>query len=166
MPESSSLDPGGKMLPSTSGGTPDATLNTNVPAAPPGVAGLMNYRGEPVPIIDLSQLCCGRPACRLLSTRILLVRAPTPPDRRSEPSISWIGLIAERATETRRFAADAFVASAASRSLGFEFAATTDTKELIFKLDLLELFRRFACATVASRESQPLAWTTTPSPSF
>jgi chemotaxis-related protein WspB len=136
------------------------------PAAPPGVAGLMNYRGELVPVIDLSQLCCGRPARRLLSTRLLLVRSPSPADVRPATSISWIGLIAERATETRRFSADAFVASAASRSLGFEFAATTDANELILQLDLLQLFRRFACAPVARRETQPLAWNSTPSPSF
>jgi chemotaxis-related protein WspB len=136
------------------------------PSAPPGVAGLMNYRGEPVPVIDLSLLCCGRPARHLLSTRILLVRSPTPADLRPEPSISWIGLIAERATETRRFSADAFVASAASRSLGFELAATTETNELVLKLDLPELFRRFAGAPLASRETKPPAWTSTPSPFF
>ena len=48
------------------------------PSAAPGVVGLMNYRGEPAPIVDLSLLYCGRPARNLFSTRIVLVRAPCP----------------------------------------------------------------------------------------
>ena len=33
-----------------------------IPQAPAGVAGVFNYRGAPVPAIDLSQLTLGRPA--------------------------------------------------------------------------------------------------------
>ena len=35
-----------------------------IPQAPPFVAGLLNYRGDPVPVIDLSQLTLSRPAER------------------------------------------------------------------------------------------------------
>ena len=49
---------------------------TAIPQAPAGVAGLFNYRGAPVPAIDLSQLTMGRPARRRLNTRIIMVHYP------------------------------------------------------------------------------------------
>jgi chemotaxis-related protein WspB len=70
--------------------------------APPGVAGIFNYHGAPVPAIDLSQLTLGRPARLRLSTRIIVVNYP---GRDSETRL--LGLIAEGATEIlRREAAD------------------------------------------------------------
>jgi chemotaxis-related protein WspB len=47
-----------------------------VPGAPPGVVGLLNYHGEPAPLIDLSLMAIGRPSARAMSTRILLIRYP------------------------------------------------------------------------------------------
>jgi chemotaxis-related protein WspB len=44
-----------------------------IPHAPPGVAGVFNYHGTPVPLIDISELILGQPAPRHLSTRIVLV---------------------------------------------------------------------------------------------
>ncbi len=79
---------------------------TEIPHAPVGVAGLCNYHGAPVPVIDLSVLTMGRPAARRMNTRIVVVRYP---DRSGTPRL--LGLIAERVTETiQRDAAD-FVAS-------------------------------------------------------
>ena len=46
---------------------------TRIPQAPPGVAGMFDCRGVPVPVIDLSQLMLGRPAQSRLSTRIIVV---------------------------------------------------------------------------------------------
>lgn len=68
-----------------------------IPRAAPGVAGLCNYRGRPVPVLDLCALLCDRPAHAVLSTRIIIVKAgePSAPD-------SLLGLIAERATGTLR----------------------------------------------------------------
>ena len=72
-----------------------------VPQAGSGVAGLFNYRGKAVPVIDLSELTLGRSAQRHMSTRLILVRH----------GAHLLGLIAERATETiQREAAD-FAAS-------------------------------------------------------
>jgi len=137
------------------------------PGLPEGVAGMMNYRGEPVPVIDLSRMGCGQPAPRLFSTRILLVRSPGPAGERPERTPSCIGVLAERATETRRFSEAAFaLAPAAGGLAGFASAAMTDGNDLIFKLDLVQLFRRLAWAPPSSRDAQPLAWTSTPSPSF
>jgi chemotaxis-related protein WspB len=90
---------------------------TRLPQAPPAVAGIFNYRGAPVPAIDLSQLALGRAALRSLSTRIILVRFP------GDAGVTYpLGLIAERATETLRRKPADFVASgvsnAAARYLG------------------------------------------------
>ncbi|WP_211465177.1 chemotaxis protein CheW [Collimonas silvisoli] len=68
-----------------------------MPASAPWVAGLFTYRGQSVPVIDLSQLALGRPAQRRLSTRIALVHYPAPgPDSR------LLGLVLEKASETMR----------------------------------------------------------------
>ena len=64
--------------------------------APPGVAGAFNYRGAPVPVIDLSELTMGNPSRQRLSTRLVLVNYPLESGRRI------LGLIAEHATETVR----------------------------------------------------------------
>lgn len=69
-----------------------------IPEAPRGVAGLFNYRGEPVVAVDLCELILGRPARPALSTRILVVNtAPAASGARQ-----LLGLIAERATEILR----------------------------------------------------------------
>ena len=67
-----------------------------IPRAPSAVVGLFNHRGQPVPLIDLSELMLGRPAKKLLSTRIILVRSG------AEGEDRLLGLIAEKATETLR----------------------------------------------------------------
>src|SRR5580765_4358634 len=77
--------------------------------APPAVAGIFNYRGAPVPVIDVSQLTLGRPAERRLSTRIVLVNYPD-----GEGQTRLLGLIAERATQTVRHEATDFVTSGVS----------------------------------------------------
>lgn len=46
----------------------------HLPRAPRGVAGLFNYRGQPVPALDLSDLLLGQPAAERLSTRIIIVQ--------------------------------------------------------------------------------------------
>lgn len=45
-----------------------------LPGAPAGVAGVINYRGMPVPLIDLSLLATGQPAAAVMSTRVILAR--------------------------------------------------------------------------------------------
>jgi chemotaxis-related protein WspB len=68
-----------------------------IPQAPKGVAGIFNYRGHPVPAVDLSELTLGRPATERLSTRIIIVNYP---DQHGGQRL--VGLVAERATETLR----------------------------------------------------------------
>jgi chemotaxis-related protein WspB len=76
------------------------------PQAPKGVAGIFDYRGRPVPAVDLCELTLGRPARALLSTRIIIVNYP---DARGTRHL--LGLVAEHATETLRKNSSDFVDS-------------------------------------------------------
>lgn len=105
-----------------------------IPGAPDGVAGVMNYRGQPVPVIDLSALALQRPAAQRASTRLFVVRHPTAGDER------LLGLIAERATEMMRRTEKQFQPSGVSgermRYLG---PVTTDEHGLIQRIEVTEL---------------------------
>lgn len=65
-----------------------------LPGAPAGVAGVIAYRGRPVPLIDLSLLALGRSSETLLSTRIVLLRYPV-----AGEGHRLLGLLAEKAVE-------------------------------------------------------------------
>ncbi len=62
-----------------------------LPGAPAGVVGLINYRGEAVPVLDVALVVLGRPSARRVSTRLLVVGHPAAPGQR-------LALVAERAT--------------------------------------------------------------------
>jgi chemotaxis-related protein WspB len=62
--------------------------------APEYVAGLFNYRGTVVPVVDLCRLTSGNPCSRRMSTRIIIVRH-TP---RGGEELT-LGLMAEKVTE-------------------------------------------------------------------
>src|SRR5262245_2626263 len=79
----------------------------SVPGAPPAVAGIIDYGGAPVPVIDLAQLLASRPAHRRLGTRIVLVHYAKQ---------HVLGLIVERATETVRKEPSEFQPSGITRS--------------------------------------------------
>jgi chemotaxis-related protein WspB len=68
-----------------------------IPNAPRGVAGIFNYRGRPVPAIDLSELTLGEASGKHLSTRIIIINYPD-----ESGKLHPLGLIAERATEIIR----------------------------------------------------------------
>jgi chemotaxis-related protein WspB len=68
-----------------------------IPGAPRGVAGIFNYRGKPVPAVDLTDLTLGQPAPERLSTRIIVIAHPDHHGK-TQP----LGLIAEHATEIIR----------------------------------------------------------------
>jgi chemotaxis-related protein WspB len=67
--------------------------------APEYVAGLFNYRGQIVPVIDVCQLIQGN-SCRLhLSTRIIMINY-LERNGLETPILRLLGLMAERVTET------------------------------------------------------------------
>ncbi|MEO6276302.1 chemotaxis protein CheW [Roseateles sp.] len=106
-----------------------------VPRAPPAVAGLCNYRGAPVPVIDLSELTLGRPASSRLSTRIVLVHFPDPA---GGPQL--LGLLAEQATQTlRREPADFVPAGVDPDGASYLGPVTSDARGLIQRIDVLRL---------------------------
>ena len=74
-----------------------------MPLAAPGFAGIFNYRGHPVPAIDLCQLTLGQPASEFLSTRIIVISCAD-----ADGNERLLGLIAERATEMMRREANEF----------------------------------------------------------
>jgi chemotaxis-related protein WspB len=99
----------------------------SIPGAPAWVAGILERRGSPVPVIDVPMLALGRAAHRLRSTRLVLVRYDAPQvgsgtGSHADRPERVLGLIVERATQTRRIAREAFrdsgVATPHARWLG------------------------------------------------
>ncbi len=78
-----------------------------VPHAPAGVSGIIEYRGAPVPLIDLTDLAFGRPSRKWMSTRIIVV------NYRSDSSTRdyLLALVAEQAIQTVRRSEEEFVHS-------------------------------------------------------
>src|SRR5580765_3530880 len=106
-----------------------------VPRAPQAMNGLFNYRGVPVPVLDLSQLTLGRPSARRLSTRLVLVHYPDQDGR-----THLLGLIAERATETARHEPSEFVASGITNAgAPYLGPVVTDAKGLLQWIDVRTL---------------------------
>jgi chemotaxis-related protein WspB len=64
---------------------------------PPGIAGMLNYHGDLLPIIDLSELALGTSAPSRLSTRIILTYLLEQGEK-----VCHFGIIAENATEMMR----------------------------------------------------------------
>src|SRR5262249_39492260 len=62
-----------------------------IPDMPPYVVGLMNYGGNPIPVIDTVLLVEGRPSGNAMHTRIVLIKHP------SFESPGFLGLICEKA---------------------------------------------------------------------
>ena len=106
-----------------------------IPKAPAAMNGLFNYRGAPVPVVDLSQLTLGRPSVRRLSTRLVLVHYPDHTGR-----IHLLGLIAERATGTARHEASDFVPSGITNAgAAYLGPVVTDARGLLQWIDVRTL---------------------------
>ena len=75
-----------------------------IPRAPAGVAGIINYHGVPVPVIDLTEITSNQPSSRRFSTRTILVRYPA-----DQEGARLLGLMAEKATQTLQLDPAAFV---------------------------------------------------------
>jgi chemotaxis-related protein WspB len=127
---------------------------TRVPQAPAGIAGLINYRGASVPVIDLSELMMGEPARLHISTRLILVHYGE----------HLLGLIAEQATETMRRDAGSFadsgIASDAAPYLG---PVTQDGGRLIRWIEVQKLLPS-AVSSVLFRRTEENSWSTPESP--
>jgi chemotaxis-related protein WspB len=102
-----------------------------IPQAPPAVAGLFDYRGAAVPLVDMSQLALGRPAERRLSTRIILLHC-----RDATGEARLLGLIAERTTQTvRREPAEFRMSAVTSDAAPYLGPVATDARGLLQWID-------------------------------
>ncbi|MBN1290616.1 MAG: purine-binding chemotaxis protein CheW [Candidatus Latescibacteria bacterium] len=106
------------------------------PHTPNYVAGLFNYRGTIVPVIDLTALIAKKPSKPLLSTRIILVKYVF-----SKDSEHILGLMAEKVMETITCSEDDFqppgIDSDTSHYLG---DVMYDTDGMIQKISFEKLF--------------------------
>lgn len=71
-----------------------------IPQAPNYIAGMLDYRHQILPVIDLVQLTEDRPHNKVLSSRIIIMKYPLGVENTS------IGLIAEKVTDTIDVAAN------------------------------------------------------------
>jgi chemotaxis-related protein WspB len=117
------------------------TATKAIPGAPAWVAGVIERHGEPVPVIDLAQLALGRPSQYWRSTRLVFVRyrdTREPADADTPPRL--LGLIVERATQTRRIErehfADSGIATPHARWLG---PVASDESGLIQWIDVQQM---------------------------
>ena len=103
-----------------------------IPHAPPGLAGLFNYHGALVPLIDLTELALGRPSERKMSTRIIVTNYMDQSGRKYT-----IGLEAEQVMETLRREASEFTDSgmAVTSSL-YLGAVTADHGRIIQQIEV------------------------------
>lgn len=104
----------------------------SIPRAPAPVAGVFDYHGVAVPVIDLSELALGRPAPPRLSTRLLVARYPDPG---REPRL--LGLLAEHATGTvRREASDFEDTGVSSEGAPYLGPVTRHGDKLLQRIDV------------------------------
>ena len=70
-------------------------MTQKIPMTPKFITGMVNYRGNPVPVIDLGLLLNEKPCRQQLSTRIILISVSV-----GQKFKKIIGLLAENVTET------------------------------------------------------------------
>ena len=127
---------------------------TRVPHAPAGIAGLINYRGGCVPVVDLSELVLGEPARPHISTRLILVHYGE----------HLLGLIAEQATEIMRREAGSFAdPGLASDTAPYLGPVTQDGVRSIRCIEVQKLLPA-AVSSVLFRQAEESAWSTPQSP--
>lgn len=113
---------------------PLATLK-QIPHASSWLAGVLDYRGAPIPVIDASALMLGRPSARHFGTRLVIVTYPA-----DTGELRTLGLIAERATETiRREPGDFVPAGVEVPDAGYLGPITRDERGLIQRVEVREL---------------------------
>jgi chemotaxis-related protein WspB len=122
-----------------------------IPCAPTAVAGVLNYHGAPVPVIDLNEMTLAKAAARRSSTRIILVNYlfelayPQP-----------LGLIVQHATSMMRCSIQDFVETGVrSDAAPYLGRVTHDSAGLIQWIEIERLltpelrnvlFRELACS--------------------
>lgn len=118
---------------------PIASLH-DVPHAPDYVAGILNYHGESVPVIDLTKLMAGVDTEYRLSARIVLLKVNLP-GRKS----STVGLLAEKVTEVMRLLESEFKKSGIDNNdAKYLGEVITDNYGILQRLNINELLPKTA----------------------
>lgn len=118
---------------------------------PKEVAGICDYRGAPLPVIDLSQVTLGRPAEHRLSTRLIVVRYP---DATGEARA--LGLLAEKATEIlRREPADFVDSGIAGDEARYLGPVATDARGFVQRIDVSRLLPTDVRAALFTSSAEP-----------
>jgi chemotaxis-related protein WspB len=103
--------------------------------APLGVAGVFDYHGAPVPLVDLAELALGVPSRKWMSTRVILVNYC---DKSGQAHL--LGLLAEHATETIRLSEEDFKDSGVTvKETPYVGNVITDSGGIIQRIDIRSL---------------------------
>jgi chemotaxis-related protein WspB len=107
----------------------------HVPRAPASVAGVLNYHGVPVPVLDLSELVLGRSSALRMNTRIVITHYEGPSGRRP-----FLALLTERATDMlRREEADFLPSGLAIERAAYLGPVIVEAGRLVQRLEIEHL---------------------------
>lgn len=108
-----------------------------IPSMPDYAAGLLNYHGLSVPVIDLCQLLISRPCVKRLSTRIII---STIRSKKVDSEIT-IGFLVESATDTLSMDDDEFVnPGMRNPELPFVGSVANDDEGIVTKITPQDIF--------------------------
>lgn len=128
--------------------------------APGEIAGIFNYRGNPIPVLDLAYLIQQRPCQVFLSTRIILIKHI---DKNKASYI--IGIMAEQVSETTKRDESEFTNPGVMvENAPYLTAVANDSKGMIQFIDLSKLISETAIASILfSDEEMMRCFNTSPS---
>lgn len=128
---------------------PFAKLRT-FPQAPAYVSGLLNYRGNSIPVIDLSMLMHQRPAAPVLSTRIILVNYPV-----ADGGVKPLGVLIEGVTDTLMLDEADFVASGVTlNESAYLGDVVTDSAGMIQRINITSIIPTDAHAVLFATQER------------
>lgn len=129
------------VLPATDvvGIVPLATLH-ETPHAPDYVAGILNYHGQSIPVIDMTKFMVGKNTEHRLSARIILLQIDLPGQK-----ATVVGLLAGKVTEVMRLKEDSFKKSGVkNNNAKYLGDVITDSYGMLQRLNIAELFPKAA----------------------
>jgi chemotaxis-related protein WspB len=107
-----------------------------VPGGLPGLAGMIDFHGQPLPLIDLTELATGEPSRKRMSTRILVVNYR----HDSLGEAHSLALMAEQVTETISRTEEEFVSSGLSvEDAGYLGSVTTGPGGIVQRVEINDL---------------------------
>jgi chemotaxis-related protein WspB len=107
-----------------------------IPQMPNYLAGLLNYGGESIPIIDLSSILVGAPCQDYMHTRIMIFKNPV------EGTIKTLGIVAEKVNEIREMDPNLFNESLHIKNLPFLMGIYNTTTESVQRVNIKQLFEK------------------------